>query len=176
MHAEALFKAVADKNRLRILALLKASPKVVEQIAKELNISVSTASFHLEKLKAAGLVCDEKVQYYRQYHLSEDILRASIMDIILSSEPQQKSEGEFEREVISEAFAGGKVEKLPVQKMKREIVLKEIAKGLKKNKAYSEKEINLYIADYCDDFVIVRKELLKLGALRLENGVYRKNK
>ena len=175
MHAEALFKAVADKNRLRILSLLKSSPKVVEQIAKELNISVSTASFHLEKLKAAGLVCDEKVQYYRQYHLSEELLKVSLMDIIISSEPPDESEGEFEKEVISEVFTNGKIEKLPVQKMKREIVLKEIAKGLKKNKAYTERELNIFIADRCDDFVTVRKELVKLGALRVENGIYRKN-
>ena len=175
MQAEALFKAVADKNRLRILSLLKSSPKVVEQIAKELNISVSTASFHLEKLKAAGLVCDEKVQYYRQYHLSEELLRVSLMDIILSSEPPNDKGGEFERGVLDEAFSNGKVEKLPVQKMKREIVLKEIAKGLKKNKAYTEREINIFIADRCDDFVVVRKELVKLGALRVENGIYRKN-
>jgi len=174
MHAEALFKAVADKNRLRILSLLKSSPKVVEQIAKELNISVSTASFHLEKLKAAGLVCDEKVQYYRQYHLSEELLRVSLMDIILSSEPPNDTGGEFEREVLDEAFASGKLEKLPVQKMKRDIVLREIAKGLKKNKAYTEREINIFIADKCDDFVTVRKELVSLGLVKFDGQAYRK--
>ena len=118
-------------------------------------------------------MCDEKVQYYRQYHLSEDLLKVSLMDII-SSETPNESEGEFEKEVINEAFTNGKIEKLPVQKMKREIVLKEIAKGLKKNKAYTERELNIFIADRCDDFVTVRKALLEMGVVKSDGRSYRK--
>lgn len=168
MQAESLLKAVADRNRLKILSLLKGSPKVVEQIAAELNISVSTASFHLEKLKAAGLVCDEKLQYYKKYSLTEGVLDISLNDMIDTGGGDV-----FERSVVGESFANGRIEKLPVQRIKREIVLREIAKNIKPNRAYSERAINIYIADYCDDFVTVRKELLKLGVLSFKNGEYR---
>ena len=171
MQAECLLKAVADKTRLKILAYLKKGPKFVEQIAMQLNISVSTASFHLEKLKAAGLVCDKKEQYYKTYRLNDGALEVSLGELV---DVSSCDEADIFESVVGKELLGERLIKLPVQKMKRDIVLKRIADALRSDKAYTEREINLHVADYCDDFVTARKEMLALGFLEYAGGEYRK--
>ena len=63
MQGDVLLSALSDKSRLRILASLTERPKFVEELSLELNISVSTVSFHLKKLLAADLVVAKKEQY-----------------------------------------------------------------------------------------------------------------
>ena len=65
MQPEVLLTALADKSRLKILASLSQGPKFVEELSLQLNIGVSTVSFHLKKLLAADLVVAKKEQYYQ---------------------------------------------------------------------------------------------------------------
>ena len=54
------FKALSDKNRLRILLMLRVRPLCVCEISEVLNIAMSTISSHLKILRSAGLIQDEK--------------------------------------------------------------------------------------------------------------------
>ena len=169
MRSEILLKALADESRLKIISYLMSGPKFVEQIAKQLNIGVSTASFHLEKLKAAGLVRDERVQYYRSYSLVENALSVRICDLVSCEET---TEFTLENEVIDEFFEKDRLKKLPVARMKREIVLKEIAKRIKRRSGYNDREMNVALAEYFDDFITLKKELLSFGLLIVKDGRY----
>lgn len=171
MQADLLLKAVADRSRIKILSYLSGGPKFVEQIAMQLNIGVSTASFHLEKLKAAGLVCVKKEQYYKVYYLPENALDIKLSDLL--SSVTESGCDEFEK-TVKEEYCGEKVEKLPVQTKKREIVLREISVGLKKGKGYTERQINLHIADRYDDFVQARKDMLLYGIIEKRGELYYK--
>ncbi len=173
MQAEVLLKAVADKQRLKILASLIEAPKFVEQLSLELNISVSTTSFHLGKLQSAGLVSSKKEQYYQTYFVNEKALSCSLKELV-SFGVEEKSNA-FEKSVI-ETFVkkGSPIAKLPVQIRKREIIFKEILKEFSKNKKYSLKETNLIIAEFCDDFATCRNEMIRLKLLDEEDGLYKK--
>ncbi|GBC97356.1 Arsenic resistance transcriptional regulator ArsR1 [bacterium HR16] len=57
---ERLFKALADSNRLRILALLQEGSLCVCQLMGVLGLSQSTVSKHLAILKEAGLLAEEQ--------------------------------------------------------------------------------------------------------------------
>lgn len=67
---EKTFRALADANRLRILALVQDAPLCVCQLMAIVDISQSTVSKHLAILKEAGLV--EEVQRGKRsfYHLA----------------------------------------------------------------------------------------------------------
>ncbi len=64
---ETLFKAMADANRVRILALVQDAPLCVCQLMGILDISQSTVSKHLAILKEAGLV-EEASQGKRSFY------------------------------------------------------------------------------------------------------------
>lgn len=171
MRSEKILKALADNSRLKIVAYLLSGPKFVEQIAKQLNISVSTASFHLEKLKAAGLVRDKREQYYKTYSLSENALSTRLIDLVSDGEADGR---EFEREVIKEYFEGDKIVRLPVQKMKRKAVLERVAQRLVKKGGYTQKELFIELSEYFEDFILLKNELINFGLIEEINGKYKK--
>jgi len=55
-----MFKTIAEPNRLRILMMLRMHPMCVCEITFVLGLDQSTVSRHLAKLKAMGLVRDER--------------------------------------------------------------------------------------------------------------------
>ncbi|MGM0500886.1 MAG: ArsR/SmtB family transcription factor [Bacillota bacterium] len=60
-------KALADKNRLKMLKLLLKKNYCVKALARELEMSESAVSQHLKKLREAGLVVGEKKGYWVHY-------------------------------------------------------------------------------------------------------------
>ena len=60
-------KALADENRLKILALLLSKDLCVGALASQLSISKPAASQHLRILRKAGFVSGEKRGYWTHY-------------------------------------------------------------------------------------------------------------
>lgn len=63
-------KALANPHRLEIVELLAQGPSSVEYVADQTNLSVASASHHLQTLKKARLVSTKKKGKYRFYSLS----------------------------------------------------------------------------------------------------------
>jgi len=71
-----IFKALADKNRRKILTLLRDGEKTVNEILKDFDIGQATLSSHLAVLRKAKLV-DFKINgKLRIYRLNKDLLVA----------------------------------------------------------------------------------------------------
>ena len=169
MREEQLFKAFADESRLKIVASLLESPKFVEQLAAQLNISVSTASFHLKKLEAAGVVHTVKQQYYQVYYIEKDLINRSLVSL-LPRAPENDCDAAFADGVRAEFVVGGRVKKLPVQVKKREVIYRMIAEKFTAGKKYSVGEASVIIADITDEFVTARDEMIEMGILTERGG------
>src|SRR4051794_16473384 len=70
---EAVFKALADKTRLRILALLGANEVCVCHLHDSLGIPQPTASRHLAYLRRAGLVDARREGVWMHYRVSASL-------------------------------------------------------------------------------------------------------
>jgi ArsR family transcriptional regulator len=68
---EKVLKALADKNRIRILKLLQMRKMCVCELAYVLGITQPSTSRHLKKLKSAGLIKDEQEGFWTNYFLSK---------------------------------------------------------------------------------------------------------
>ena len=60
-----VLKAVADKNRMRILKMLEKKSMCVCELAAVLKIKQPSVSKHLSILKNAGLIQDERNGHHR---------------------------------------------------------------------------------------------------------------
>jgi DNA-binding transcriptional ArsR family regulator len=60
LRSEQVFRALADPNRRRILALLKAGSLSAGEIAEQFPISMASLSHHYGVLKAADLIRSER--------------------------------------------------------------------------------------------------------------------
>lgn len=175
-----LFKILGDKSRLKIVAMLIEEPSYVELLSERLGLNPSTVSFHLKKLEQIGLVRSEKEQYYTMYYLDKKKLNfnliGEIKNVASINETEQEREERYNRKIIDNFFVDGKLTTIPVQRKKRNIILKEIAKDFDLEKEYIEKEVNMIISNYHDDFCFIRREFIMEKLFTRENGIYRRLK
>lgn len=173
-----LFKCLADKSRLQILKSLMQEDMYVERLAKRLNLTPATISFHLKKLEEAGVVTSRKEQYYTMYSICRQIFETKIIDILREESTEDKLQRErdelYRKKVIESFFEYGKLKRIPSQRKKERIILEEIAKAFEPGKEYSEREVNIIIADYHDDFCTIRRDMISEGLLERNQMVYRR--
>ena len=172
--AISLFKCLSDKSRLQILKSLAIEDMYVERLAERLGISAPTVSFHLKKLADAGAVTSYKNQYYMMYSLNRKVFEVSILKILEEesdeAEIQAKRDAEYRKKVINAFFEYGKLKAIPTQRKKERIVLEEIARAFEYDRIYTEREVNIIIADFYDDFCTIRRDMIAEGLLGREAG------
>jgi len=61
---------MANPHRLELLDLLAQAPRTVENLAQEAHMSIANASQHLQRLKQARLVADEREGQHIRYSLA----------------------------------------------------------------------------------------------------------
>lgn len=178
IRGSALFKALADKSRLRIVGALRERPLYVELLAERLKLSPSTVSFHLKKLEAAGIIVSGREQYYVEYRLVPGILEQSLRDLILpdlgDEQAQSSREEAYRDKVLSTFFLYGKLKSIPRQRKKRLIVLEHLVESFEIGREYPEKQVNLILADYHEDFCTLRREMVDERLMARASGIYRR--
>lgn len=171
-----LFKCLADKSRLQILKSLSLEDMYVERLAERLGLTPATISFHLKKLADAGAVTSYRNQYYVMYSLKREVFLSRILDIIQEESDeaaiQAKRDEEYRRKVIDSFFEYGKLKSIPAQRKKERIILEEIAKAFEPGRIYTEREVNIIIADFHDDFCTIRRDMISEKLMDRENGKY----
>ena len=174
--ALALFKCLADRSRLQILKSLAMEDMYVERLAERLGLTPPTISFHLKKLADAGAVKSYKTQYYTMYTLEKSVFMTSILDLIQEksddAELQRQRDEAYRKKVIDSFFAYGKLKSIPTQKKKERIVLEELVKAFEPGRQYSEREVNIILADYHDDFCTLRRDMIGEKLLDRDHQVY----
>ncbi len=92
-----LFKALADENRIRILALLKHGELCVCEIIEILMLQQSNASRHLNKLKLAGLITSYKKSQWVYYRVNDDtLLKYPFIQMVVNEELGRITACEFD--------------------------------------------------------------------------------
>lgn len=173
-----LFKCLADKSRLQILRSLAIEDMDVERLAQRLGITPPTVSFHLKKLADAGAVTSYKNQYYMMYALNKSVFETTVLAILQQqsdeADAQAQRDAQYRQRVIDAFFEYGKLKSIPAQKKKERIVLEVIAQAFECGRLYSEREVNLIIADFFDDFCTIRRDMVGEGLFSRDTTGYRR--
>lgn len=74
MSFETSFKALADPARRKILQLFKNGQMSAGEIAGHFDMTQATISYHLNVLKKADLISEEKEKNYIYYSLNTSII------------------------------------------------------------------------------------------------------
>jgi DNA-binding transcriptional ArsR family regulator len=72
---ESVFKAMSDKTRRKIIELLKEGPKTAGEISDNFSSAQPTISRHLNILKNANLVIDQREGTFIIYRLNTTIIQ-----------------------------------------------------------------------------------------------------
>ena len=171
-----LFKCLSDRSRLQILKSLALEDMYVERLAERLGLTPPTISFHLKKLADAGAVKSYKTQYYTMYALEKSVFMTSILDLIQEksdeAELQKQRDEAYRKKVIDTFFEYGKLKSIPMQKKKERIILEEIVKSFETGRRYTEREVNIILADFHDDFCTLRRDMIGEKLLARDHQIY----
>ena len=174
--ALALFKCLADRSRLQILKSLALEDMYVERLAERLDLTPPTISFHLKKLSDAGAVKSYKTQYYTMYALEKSVFMTSLLELIQEksddADIQRQRDEAYRRKVIDSFFEYSKLKAIPMQKKKERIILEEIVKAFEPGRRYTEREVNIILADYHDDFCTLRRDMVGEKLLARDHQIY----
>src|SRR5574341_1271840 len=115
----ALFKALSDETRLRIVRLLKDGELCVCDIVAALGMVQPKVSFHLNVLKEAGFITDCREGRWIHYRLNEsELLRRYLLLSIFDRMPEAAVAGDRKRLVIFLKSKEKKTEGLSLKRSK----------------------------------------------------------
>ncbi|MBN2118575.1 MAG: metalloregulator ArsR/SmtB family transcription factor [Anaerolineales bacterium] len=169
------FKALADKNRLKIVGLLVERSYSVEELSELLQLKPPTVSHHLAKLVEAGLVKSHAESYYNVYQLDQSMLEAKTRTMFsqqeLASVASEVDADAYDKKVIKDySRRDGSLKTLPSQRKKLEAILRYVVRAFDVGKRYSEKQVNEILAGYHEDTATLRRELVGFGLMQREGG------
>ena len=173
----AIFKALADANRLKIISLLASQSYTVEQLASLLEVRPSTISHHLAKLSEAGLVSARPESYYNVYSLEQNSLESAARTLLrrdaLPNFASNVDMDAFDRKVLRDfSLPNNKLKGIPVQRKKREAILRHVVQVFDFKRRYSEKEVVELLKQFHDDTATLRRELVGYRLLKRQSGEY----
>lgn len=73
------FKALSDPARREILNLLKGGRLTAGEIAGRFDMTAATVSYHLSRLKNAGLIFESREKNYIYYSLNASVLEEVLL-------------------------------------------------------------------------------------------------
>lgn len=185
---ERFFKALADRNRLYIIGLLKERPRRVGELAEALGLSEPTVSHHLSRLHEAGLVNLQAIGNTRVYTLRADTLEAALRRGLdyralaqLAPAPAPDTSwvdelplSEEDRKVMHDHFEGTQLKVIPTRQKKLLVILRWLAQKFAPGVKYSEPEVNAILKAIHPDYARLRRELIdhKLLVRESSGGFY----
>jgi hypothetical protein len=169
-------KALADESRLRILGILASGERSVEDLAAMLELRAPTISHHLALLREVDLVearADGTTRYYRLRPQSPSAInRAFSAPERLAVFARDEDASAWEQKVLRDFFDGERLKEIPASRKKREVILRWLAERFETRRRYSEAEVNELLQRHHHDSATLRRELIGLGLLAREGGVY----
>ena len=113
------------------------------------------------------------------YTLNRALFDTTVLSILQQESDEAAAQDERERlwrEKVLRSFfdEDGRLRTIPAQRKKRLIVLERIAEAFEQGRTYSEREVNLVIADFHDDFCTLRREMVDEHLMTREDGKYRR--
>jgi hypothetical protein len=163
---------LADERRLRVFAALALGSRTVEEVADATELQPEEAARALASLVKAGLVIQGSDGLEVDRSALAGAARAAstprIRPTLANATPEQEA---IVRNFVDE---NGRLESLPARDAKRRVVLEWAAAHVQPGRVYTEREINVTLAELHDDHVTLRRLLVDAGLLEREAGSYRR--
>lgn len=179
-----LLKAVADENRLRMIALMSERAYTVGEMAGLFNLTEPTVSHHVSKLHSVGLLRLRMEGNQRFYSINEKRL-AAFKSYVTAIEDQPtrlekpKSDtswiealdwSEADKKVLRDYTVGGRLTQFPVKTAKFLVIMRWLVTKFQPGQHYTEKQVNAIIGAVHDDYATLRRSLVDYGYMRRERG------
>ena len=167
-----ILRALADPERLAIAGALAREDASAQQLADAFGLPLKRVRTHLNRLSASGIarLRDDR----RGYRLDHETLRWAAEQVGPPREAGMALDAatDDEEAVLRTFFRNGRLTELPQKRAKRLIVLERIAIEFEPGRHYGEKEVNVVVGRFFNDYAAIRRYLVDEGFLDRDHGVY----
>jgi hypothetical protein len=166
-----ILRALADPARLASAGALARADASASELAAALDMPIKRVRSHLNRLTATGVA---RVTEARTYRLDAETLRWAAEQVGPPREAGMAlgAANEDEEAVLKAFFRNGRLTEIPTKRSKRLIVLERIAIEFEPGRRYEEKEVNVKVGAFFNDFAAIRRYLVDEGFLARDHGVY----
>ena len=168
--------ALANAERIRILALIADQELTSAGIAAALDLSPEAVTAHLSILGQAGLIATSKDRHERRVRL-----RAERIEEIEAACREQIRAGTGEADAssaipptIRQFFHNGRLSTFPSKHARYLEVLGVLITDFAPDSNYPEAEVNQILLRRNEDFATLRRDLVDLGFMTRAGGIYRR--
>jgi hypothetical protein len=167
-----ILRALADPERLAILGVLARRDASSAELAETLELSVKRVRSHLNRLTSAGVA--RLLPDRRSYRLDPETLRWAAEQVGPPRGSGMALGGatEDEETVLRTFFRNGRLTEIPTKRSKRVIVLQRVALEFEPGRRYDEKEVNVVVGRFFNDYAALRRYLVDEGFLDRDHGEY----
>jgi hypothetical protein len=168
------FKCVANEDRLKIVGMLAAGDRSVEQLSVQLYLKEHKILHHLARLSDLNLVQSYAEGKTRRYRLNRETLWQLNKEGFASDRKAESPEHEhydaWARKVLSTYVDNEQLRAIPVTRKKRDVILDWLINKFERGKKYSEKEVNAIIVRHHPDIATLRREFIINKLMKREDA------
>lgn len=179
-----MLKTLADDKRLTMLGLMNGQERQVSEMSGLLNLTEPTVSHHISKLHSAGLLQLRMAGTQRFYTINLRRLaqfKAYIADIETLPEEVGAEEDDQawidtldwpddDKKILRDYTFQGKLVRLPTKERKWNVIVRWLAMQFDYGVIYTEKQVNVILTGFHEDYATLRRTLIEEGYMRREKG------
>ena len=180
----AIFLALGNRTRMKIVALLMDGELNVGELASLLDLKEPTVSHHLSRLRPTGIVNLRLEGNQHFYRLNKNALQSMGQDIMsldafsfesgtVKSEYSWLNElnvDDFAYETLRNYTLNQRLTDIPRKQAKLIVVLEWLVRLFEKDRIYSESEVNEILKQRHDDYARLRRDLVDMKYLHRDSS------
>ncbi|HEU0132718.1 MAG TPA: DUF2087 domain-containing protein [Mycobacteriales bacterium] len=168
-NAATLLGLLADEDRLKVVAALALGARTTVDVRNAAGLDGRAAGKALARLEDAGLVVADGDAWTLDTALLREAARAGAVA------PPEEDYGAVDAEtakVLRTFLRDGRIVKMPAQRGRRRLLLEHVVQVFEPGERYAEKDVNVMLRAFTDDYVTIRRYLVDEDLLAREAGVY----
>ena len=169
-----ILRVFADPKKVKLLGQLCGEALPLHTLARAAGLSEAETMELLPPLKGAGLLEETFAHDGFRWRYKPSAIFETLRETRAAAGPADLPPGTsaFDARVLGDFFVCGRLRGIPVQRKKREVVLRYMAGKFSPDRTYTEQEVNLLLLNYHEDYASLRREMVDTGLMVRANGLY----
>ena len=169
-----ILRVFADPKKVKLLGQLCDDPLPLHTLARAAGLSEAETMALLPPLKEAGLLEETFAHDGFRWRYKPSAIFEALRETKAAAGPSDLPPGAsaFDVRVLGDFFVNGRLRSIPVQRKKREVVLRYLTEKFEVGRTYTEEEVSFLLLNYHEDYASLRREMVDTGLMARANGIY----
>lgn len=171
-----ILRVFADPKKVKLLGQLCDDQLPLHTLARAAGLSEAETMGLVQSFQEAGLLEGTFDHDGFRWRYKPSAIFEALRETKAAAGPSDLPPGAsaFDARVLGDFFVGGKLRSIPVQRKKREVVLRYLAGKFDLDRTYTEQEVSFLLLNYHEDYASLRREMMDTGLMERANGIYRR--